>query len=302
MLDLWRINLKPDAATGINVASFCVDRNIVGIGWQVDGKPTTKDDYYRLSEQINREPSQRRAWAAATNAFLEQLKEGDLIWARTPDARYYLGRIAGDWRYDDRDENRRADTVNVRPCDWVEVGAVDSVPGAVIAGFRPSRTIQRVLDPDALIYSRFIYAGKRGEGFTCDGAKRDILALISDADLEDVLAVYLQAVEGCVMFASTCKRDTLAIEAMFARSDGTRVGLQVKSGQTPLNRDDYASFKGHVYLFAASGNYFGTARLDCICLEPALIRQFILDNPQLMTTRVQNWIAFANVAREDDHA
>lgn len=264
MLDLWRINLKPDAATGINVAEFCFDRNIVGIGWPVDGKPATKDGYYQLSEQVQREPNQRRSWAAAANAFLDQLKPGDLIWARTPDAHYYLGRIAGDWRYENGDEYRQADTVNIRPCDWVEVGAVDSVPGAVIAGFRPSRTIQRVLDPHALIYSRFVYARKRGEDFSCDGARRDILALISDADLEDVLAVYLQVVERCVMFASTCKRDTQFIEAMFARSDGTRVGLQVKSGQSSLNRDDYAAFQGQVYLFAASGNYLGSDRPDCI--------------------------------------
>jgi hypothetical protein len=290
---LWRIHLRPDSEDGFNVAQFCFDRNIVGIGWAVEGNPSTKDEYYRLGEQIERDPSHRKAWIAATNAILTSLGQGDLIWARTPDARYYLGRIAGEWRYENSDEYRRADVVNVRPCEWVPIGAVDAVPGAVINAFRPRRTIQRVSDPDALTYSMFVYARKRGEPFKPDGAKRDIIALVSDEDLEDVAAVYLQVVEHCVMFPSTCKPDTMTIEAIFARPDGTRVGLQVKSGQALLNQDQFASFDGEVYLFAASTRYEGSPNPNCHCLERDVIRQFIFDNRHLMTTRVQNWIEFA---------
>jgi hypothetical protein len=35
-VQLWRINLKPDSKQGVDAAAFCIDRNIVGIGWALD--------------------------------------------------------------------------------------------------------------------------------------------------------------------------------------------------------------------------------------------------------------------------
>ena len=66
--------------------------------------------------------------------------------------------------------------------------------------------------------------------------------------------------------------------------DGGRVGLQVKSGSTPLNRDDYRDFDGTVYLFAASGQYHGAASPRCVCLDPAEMRAFVAGHLGLLAT------------------
>lgn len=33
--NLWRINIKPSSKEGINPRSFCLERNILGVGWPV---------------------------------------------------------------------------------------------------------------------------------------------------------------------------------------------------------------------------------------------------------------------------
>jgi hypothetical protein len=93
---------------------------------------------------------------------------------------------------------------------------------------------------------------------------------------------------------STCKTDTMTVECMFvALDDGSKVSVQVKSGQTPLNRDAYGAFDGVVYLFAAGGQYYGEPQVRCICLEPDTIRAFVFENRRLMPGRIQRWIDYA---------
>src|SRR5205823_3419243 len=164
-------------------------------------------------------------------ALLNRIAEGDLIWTRNRKAVYYLGQIAGDWRPDNDPEHTEADIVNLRPCVWVRVGTMDNVPGAVINAFRPAATIQHVSDPHALEYSRFLFAQLCGE--PCPSStKPDIFSLMSADDLEDVVAVYLQVTKRCVMFPSTCKKDTMTVECMFVSlDDGVKIGVQAKRGK-----------------------------------------------------------------------
>ncbi|HZZ79535.1 MAG TPA: hypothetical protein VFE62_13520 [Gemmataceae bacterium] len=144
------------------------------------------------------------------------------------------------------------------------------MPGSVISSFIARRTVQRVMkDNNALVYSRYLYATLRGEPFLPDPqtATADILELLSDTDLEDVVAVYLQVVKQAVMFPSTCKTDTKAIECVFTSTvDGQRIGLQVKRGSSPISQNVFSDFNGMVYLFQARGKYQGQASTRCICL------------------------------------
>lgn len=36
MTTIWRLNIKTDADEGVDPRMFCIDRNILGIGWPVD--------------------------------------------------------------------------------------------------------------------------------------------------------------------------------------------------------------------------------------------------------------------------
>lgn len=146
------------------------------------------------------------------------------------------------------------------------------------------------------MYSRNLLAHLRGEPFApaSKEASADILELLSPDDLEDVAALYLQVERGCVMFPSTCKSDTMTVECVLATVvDGKRVGLQVKRGSEPINRDSFAQFDGTVYLFQARGRYEGKDDPKCVCLEPETMRVFVRERRALMPARIQRWLEFA---------
>lgn len=287
---LWRINLKPGSNDPTqDVTEFCVKHGIVGIGWPVDPAPTSVPDYQRRAKEHYKGKG-RKSWSRATNAF-SAMKSGDLIWTRNRKAVYYLGKITGDWKTNYGREFAAAEVVNVRPCDWKRVGTMDNVPGVVINAFRPAATVQRVRDSGALAYSQRLYARLRGEPLPLCGMP-EILSMMSAEDLEDVVAIYLQKKRSLLMFPSSCKIDTMTVEYMLVSEDGTRFGVQVKSGKTALRRDGYGSFDGKVVLFAASGNYDGTQQADCECIEPHVIRDFVLANRNIMPRRIQLWIDY----------
>ena len=78
--------------------------------------------------------------------------EGAFVWTRDADGAYWLGRIAGPWRYDDSAEAEAADLVHVRDCRWrADPIAEQNVPAAVLATFaRGGRNWQRVRSREAL--------------------------------------------------------------------------------------------------------------------------------------------------------
>lgn len=291
-MQLWRINLKPQSQQGIDAAEFCTSRGIVGIGWAIDFHPASKEEYLQRASQLH---GTGRGWKAASNAILFRMRRGDLIWTRNRSGVYFLGRVDDDWRYESQAEFVAADITNIRSCTWTLAGPMDSVPGSVINGFRPRATVQLVVDENAITYSQFLFAKltKQPAIQSTNNSRTDLLKLLSDEDLEDVVALWIQLTHQCMIFPSTCKHDTIAVECIFVRrEDGKRIGLQVKSGNTPINLDNYASFDGLVYLFAASENYLGTPHENCVCLKPEIIRQFVIENQKLMPERVRRWTEY----------
>lgn len=108
------------------------------------------------------------------------------------------------------------------------------------------------------------------------------------------MAIYLQVTKRLVVFPSTCKKDTMTVECVFADSaNGERVGLQVKSGKTAITLPDYSSFAGRMYLFAACGIYLGEPSSSCHCLVPDEIRAFALSHRSIMPARIQRWLEYA---------
>jgi len=292
MSQLWRTNIKPDSDKGLDATEFCVERGIVGVGWGIATMPISKEDYRKVASEAHK--AWYSSWVRATNALLDGLQVGDLIWTRNRSAVYYLGRIKGEWEFRQGEEYTTADIANVRPCKWVKVGSMDYVPGSVINSFGPSATIQRVNDSSAALYSSLLLSDLLGEELPKITVSGDIFGLISAEDLEDVVAIYLQVTKRLVMFPSTCKKDTKTVECVFADIDtGERVGLQVKSGKTEITVEDYSSFNGQMYLFAACGSYVGQPNPKCICLDPVELRAFAMNNRSIMPARIQRWLDYS---------
>ena len=102
-------------------ARFGVERGLVGIG---DG-PADKD-----ARMLRR---------------FRDLPDGTLVWTRTEDGAYHLGRIAGPYRHDDSAAAREVGIVHVRPATWLDRPfGEDDVPADVAATFaRGGRNLQR---------------------------------------------------------------------------------------------------------------------------------------------------------------
>jgi hypothetical protein len=89
--------------------------------------------------------------AAARVRRLAELPDDAFVWTRDTAGRYWLGRVAGPYRYDDSAAAREVGIVHTRPAGWLETAiGPDEVPAAVAATFaRGGLNLQRTHDADA---------------------------------------------------------------------------------------------------------------------------------------------------------
>jgi hypothetical protein len=226
------------------------------------------------------------------------MKIDDLVWTRDKKGRYFLGRVTGDWYYDTSDENAKANIVNVRKCEWHEIGTVDKIPGKVVNCFIPRATVQRINDNTVKTFSKITYNQKSNSDFKYnvdDLSGENIFTLLSPDDCEDALAIYLQVLHGYYLIPSSCKKDTAGYEyALKNKETGKIAVVQVKSGNTPLIPDDFFELAKpdiDVYLFATSGNYGkGTSKANIKTIDPEVIRKFLYEQANLLPDKMSVWV------------
>jgi hypothetical protein len=211
------------------------------------------------------------------------LAPGDFIWTRDEDANFYLGRIAGGWRYVAEKDNIKADLFNLWNCDWTGPLTLSQVPGSLMlcrGSYRElkSKDWERIRE-----YTKMLYANMHGEqyrGSRLEGSS-DLFSWISYSSCEDLVALYLQQ-QGYSIIPSTSKNSTAKYEfELIHRHNGSVAAVQVKNGKTPLDCLHYASAPFKVYLFTSEGPYLNS--------DPCPENVEILDGPKL--------IKFAQVRR-----
>ena len=300
MATIWRINIKTAAIQGIDPRKFCIDRNIVGIGWGVDSKFANFKGYYNLAEKKYYKTGDR-GWWPAINALLNRMENNDLCWTRDINGIYYIGRIIGDWEPRNTREFVDADVRNIRPCIWCKVGEPDKVPGKVLNSFRPARVLQKVNGDTVRTCSMYWYNKLNNDfEYRIDDSPLDIFSLISPEDCEDLVGLYLQE-KGYRLFASSNKRDTMGIEFVLRHSKtGKKAVVQVKQGKSPiLNIKNYMNRADEVFLFSTSGNYSGQLNDNVHCIEPEEIRQFVKEKEHILPDRVKIWIELSEQINSD---
>lgn len=298
-MNIWRINLK---SAGNDPDYFCIDNNLLGVGWPVDGGYTGMDwnKYYDLGNKQYRSKGDK-GWWPAVNAMHNRMNINDFCWTRDRNGIYYLGRISGDWEYCEADEYKQADIVNFRPCDWISVGGVDAVPGKVLNSFRAGRTVQRIHDQTVALYSHYVYA----DDFELpDDAsdKLELFSLVSDEDCEDFVGMYLQLEHGYALIPSTCKKDTKNTEFVLKNYKGEEAYVQVKQGKG-INKDEYPQASEHPrkwFLFSTNGEYYGKDKDHIYCFEPSVIKEFVIKNQKVLSRRVQQWFSLLEKFQQKD--
>ena len=294
---IWRLNISPASESGVDPRRLCIENNILGVGWPVDDDaPLDWNTYYRLGCETYYNQGDN-GWWPAVNAIRYRMEVNDLCWTRDWSGNYYIGKIEGCWEYRSTDDHRRADIVNVRPCRWFPVGGVDSVPGKVLNSFRASRTIQIVDDETVVLYSKWKHNQISQENVydLRNVGKRDIFSLISTDDCEDIVGIYLQQELGYRLIPSTCKRDTAHTEFVLRKAEG-KAHVQVKQGYVDLDMDEFNDRDPcdpcQWFLFTTHGRYTGVGGGHVQCLDPDKMRDFVLNNRRLMSSRVQAFIDF----------
>jgi hypothetical protein len=223
------------------------------------------------------------------------MREGDLVWFRHPDGAYFVAEVTGAWEYRYEGDHIDADIVNIRPARIVKVGLEDSVPGNIIACFRPPMTLQTIANRDMLIFTqRLLGLPTDLAGLPTDLARSsDVLDYLTDEDLEDVVAIYLQ-MRGWLIIPNTRRSDTHRYEFILVhRQTGERAMVQVKSGGTWLPA---AGYQGRVktFLFAASGSYGNVIPDNVEAIKPTTLRDFMNEHQQFLPKRVVNWMNIVN--------
>mgnify|MGYP000925099143 CR=1 FL=1 len=290
-MNIWRIHLKTASQVGVDQRQLCLDKGIVGVGWQIDYEtvPVTWEEYRRIAEVDYGDIS----WKTALNAIKNRIQVDDLIWTRDWVGNYFLGRILSDWYYDIADECAQADVVNIRKCEWHKIGTEEAVPGKVVSSLRAPRTVQVINDDTTCYFSKILYNQKVGKIFyeVNNLTEKDIFSLLSADDCEDALAIYLQATHDYLIIPSSCKDDTMAYEfELKHRKTGKNAVVQVKSGLTSLNINEYDKLDTDIFLFATSGQYYGTPNRNITTIEPDVVRTFLYEQTHLLPDKLKIWV------------
>ena len=155
-MNIWRIHLKADAIATVDPNEFCIRVGVVGVGWPIDisgiSMPLARELYMQKAKN---DYNNAINWRIALNAMIYRIKLDDLIWTRNKNGEYFIGRILSDWYYETKKDNIDADTMNIRKCEWYNVG--NNVPIEVVNCLKPGRTLQASYDCNILQFSKVAF-------------------------------------------------------------------------------------------------------------------------------------------------
>nr|WP_294503883.1 hypothetical protein [uncultured Rhodopila sp.] len=290
MPTLWRLHIRPSGGNGDVAASvaLCLDRSIIGMGWPVpDEEVKRSTDLEWYTNAAERHYKDNTSWYSAWT-FADSPKCHDLVWFRNLEGRFYLAEVIGPWQYAyDDDDAIGADIVNFRAARIIEVGLADAVPGKIIACFRPRKTFQRIASPGMLAFSEKL----AGISVT-ENAAFDLFEFMSDADLENLVFIYLQFL-GWYVLPGTRTATTAHYEFVLVhRETGERAIVQVKSGLTCIDAAHYAC-EEKAFLFAASGNYGATLPPNTAVITRDDLTGFMRGHPLLLPRAISTWMSVA---------
>ncbi|REL32985.1 hypothetical protein DYD21_14310 [Rhodohalobacter sp. SW132] len=299
-MNIWRVNIKPASSEGIDPRSFCITRDILGIGWgiETDSETVTWDEYYSNANSLYRLKLNYKGWWPALNALKNRIAEDDLCWTRDLDGIYYLGRITNPyWYYSNKPEFKKADVVNIRDCKWYKVGQVDSVPGTIVNRFTRGRTVEKVGDKNGTLreFSKYLFNTiSNVQYYRIKQVEADFYSLIHSDDCEDIIGLYLQS-KGYYMIPSSCKKSTVNFEYVLKhKEDGHKAVAQVKKGKVDLNFNNYSELDAKVYLFTTKGKYLGKPSSNISVIEKEVLQDFVDKNYEILPNKIQTWLGIHN--------
>lgn len=244
---------------------YCLKNGVLGVGWRTNSNKNTKnwDEYFN-------EASQMHDNLQICKYINKWVSEGDLVWTRDAVGQYYLARVTSGWEYWTSQEanDLDIDVANIFRVVFKSV-EIDAVPGKIVACFRATRSIQEVADTKAREYSKHLWnILSNAKVYQIDKSKfSDIFMMLDDEETEDLVFLYLQS-KGWYVLPNSRKGDTMSFEYLAVNpKTGEKALSQVKTGQVPINKDDYAHYPQKIFLFQSNEIYTGVGAQNVICIS-----------------------------------
>lgn len=290
---VFRMHIRPKGGTADMRATFdyCYKNGLLGVGWRTNSERNTKnwDEYFNEASLIPEYGKLNvckyiRKWVA----------EDSLVWTRDAQGQYYLARVESGWEYWTSPEAKKLDidVANIFRCVFQKV-ATDAVPGKIVACFRASRTIQEIADKKAREYSKHLWNTlSKKQVYQIDkSAFSDIFMMLDDEETEDLLFLYLQS-QGWYVVPNSRKADTMSFEYFVVKPvSGEMAGAQVKTGETPLCRDNYVDYPHKVFLFQSNERYTGSGAENVVCVSREALLKFLNESliwlPKYFRTKME---------------
>jgi hypothetical protein len=281
---------------------YCLAGGVVGIGWGVEalasGAPLA-DVLAAIRE------TELRGWgvqaASTVRLFGEEAKVGDFVWTRDLHGRFRLGRIDGDYRYDNSDKAKATDTHQVRDADWAEQPLSDlEVPGAIIRAFSGTSTsFSRMWNRGARLYTAWLWEKLNGrEPAPLDFSPAEVLEQLEPYDLEDLIYTWMQVCGDYLALPKARRTDTPAYEwTMLHRKTHRPAIVQVKSGDQAVDLEALAAAAPNdetiLYAFSAANMYTGNPIRMPTKIATDELLAFVMSAPELLPERVRTWFELA---------
>jgi hypothetical protein len=301
---IWRTKMR-SLKPGVDIAGqvdYCLEGGLVGIGWGIEvlesGAPLA-DVLAAIRE------TELRGWgaqaASTVRLFAEEAKVGDFVWTRDLHGRFRLGRIAGDYRYDNSEKAKATDTHQVRDADWAEQPLSDlEVPGAIIRAFSGTSTsFSRMWNRGARLYTAWLWEKLHDrEPAPLGFSPAEVLEQLEPYDLEDLIYTWMQVCGDYLALPKARRTDTPAYEwTMLHRKTHRPAIVQVKSGDQAVDLEALAAAAPNdetiLYAFSAANMYTGTPARAPIKIGTDELLAFVASAPELLPERVRTWFELA---------
>ncbi|MCR5118948.1 MAG: hypothetical protein K6B44_04930 [Lachnospiraceae bacterium] len=292
-MKVWRIHIKPDIEAGFSrrdLLEFLKKEEIIGVGWS---EIKTREN---SAEAIRKEAVKYDDPSSAIKALnaLRNMQIGDLIWTRL-DNEYYLCQVTDLWENSKPSEmHRRFDVTNYVSVKWSDIGLETKVPGKVLSSFRPPASAQSVSGvEDISMYLWNKYSDTDAYDIRKDNI--DFWTVLSSEAIEELVLLYLQVEKGFYIYSTSVKYAFPTYECEMANIMGIRCYPQVKSGDVPLNADDYMQVlqnepDSNVYLFSQSESYTENNDKRVKYIYKKDIEEFVRRHKMILPDMTYGWI------------
>jgi hypothetical protein len=294
MIQVWKTPLRSqredfDEEKVQRARSFCFSEGWIGIGWAIDSlsDDVTDPSLYEQAIPKTSEGYPDGAQLSGHRALAHKVQADDLVWCRTKDDVYWLGRVAGPWRYRNTGDFDDFDLYQVRRSAWQRVGPADKVPGPIKNAYAGRGSAISQIQRERVAAAResaFIWQTLTAEVIqdAPDSSSELSLSAIGHDDLEDLVILYLQAEHGWYVVPSTAKISTPITECVLRNSKGQRAYVQVKSGHTAVDANiDIPPEVDRFFVFDLVEGREELASDQFTRIEPLELEQFLRTHPFL---------------------